>query len=598
MDRLSEHLFAFADLCHVYLLRDEGQAVLIDFGAGEVLGHFLELGVERLHSVLMTHHHRDQGEGLHMVKGTGGELWVPHTEQDLFSRVDAHWQARELYNSYNNRQDRFSLLGPVQITGTLKDYGCYTFGSYTFEVLPTPGHTPGSLTLLTEIDGRRVAFTGDLIAAPGQVWSLASTQWSYNGAEGVAASVASLLELKARKLDLLLPSHGPPITDPETAIDLLIERLWALLRARGENPNLLNWYEKPFETLTPHLLWNRTSEAYSYVLLAQSGKALLIDYGYDFMTGFAAGSDRASRRPTLYTLRQLKRDYGVTKVDVVLPTHYHDDHVAGLNLLRDVEGAEIWAGENFVAILEHPEDYNLPCLWYDLVPVDRVVPLGEALSWEEYTLTLYPQPGHTTYAVAIALEVDGKHVLAIGDQYAGGAEAQWNYVYNNGFALGDYSESAALYRQLQPDLILSGHWEPYWTEPSYFDQLDERAEVIATLHRDLEFPRDWDTPSWQPLYRLKPYQIEIRRGETFGLEVTVFNPMSEAVEVTVRLQLPYGWQAKPEEIGRTVAGKTEEFFVFTVDPPGDVGWRFRVGAEVYLGSGRLEPQGEMLVILT
>lgn len=597
MDRLGGNLYAWADLCNVYLLRNGAEAVVIDFGSGSVLEHFAELGVERLPSVLMTHHHRDQGEGLRKAQKAGAEIWVPHTEQDLFSRVDAHWQARELYNSYNNRQDRFSLLEPVPIAGTLKDYGRYTFGNHTFEVLPTPGHTPGSITLLTEVDGLRVAFTGDLIAAPGRLWSLAATQWSYNGAEGAAASIASLLELRAHKPDLLLPSHGEPITNPEVAIEELIERLWTLLQARGDNLDLFAWYEKPFESLTPHLLWNRTSFAYSYVLLSASGKALLIDYGYDFMTGLAAGSDRASRRPTLYTLRQLKRDYGVTKVDVVLPTHYHDDHVAGFNLLRDVEGSEVWAAENFAMILEHPEQCDLPCLWYDPVPVDRVLPLGEPVSWEEYTFTLYAQPGHTTHAVAISLTVDGKRVLAIGDQYAGGGAAQWNYVYNNGFRLEDYSGSAALYRQLIPDLILSGHWEPYWTEPDYFDLLAERAETIQTLHRDLEAPRDGATESWQPLYTLKPYQLETERGTTFRLEVSIFNPLTGAAVITVHLQLPHGWQAEPEETARTIAGKTEALFVFTVDPGGDVGRRFRVGAEVYLGAKRLEPQGETLVTI-
>lgn len=594
---LGSDLFLVPDLCNVYLLRDGAEAVCIDFGSGSVLEHFSALGIERLHSVLLTHHHRDQSEGLPQALRVGADIWVPHTEQDLFARVDAHWQARELYNSYNNREDRFSLLEPVSIAGTLKDYGRYTFGTYTFEVLPTPGHTPGSVTLLTDIDGLRVAFTGDLIAAPGKLWSLAATQWSYNGAEGVAASVASLLELKSHAPDLLLPSHGPPIPDPATAIDLLIERLLALLRARGENPNLLNWYERPFERLTPHLLWNRTSFAYSYVLLSESGKALLIDCGYDFMTGLAAGSDRAARRPTLYTLRQLKRDFGVTEANVALPTHYHDDHVAGLNLLREAEGTEVWAGENFAGILEHPERHNLPCLWYDDIPVDRVLPLGEALAWEEYTFTLYAQPGHTTYAVAIALTVDGQRVLAIGDQYAGGAEAQWNYVYNNGFTLTDYRESAALYRRVNPDLILSGHWEPYWVEPDYFDRLDERGKAIETLHRALELPRPWENPSWQPLYRLVPYQLQIERGVTFGLEVTVLNPLNEAEGVSVKLRLPRGWQAEPAEAARAMTGKAETLFSFTVDPQGDVGRRFRIGTEVYLGARRLEPRSEMLVTI-
>ena len=42
----------------------------------------------------------------------------------------------------------------------------------------------------------------------------------------------------------------------------------------------------------------------------------------------------------------LQREFGVSRIDVAIPTHYHDDHVAGFNLLREVEGTEVWAPES------------------------------------------------------------------------------------------------------------------------------------------------------------------------------------------------------------------------------------------------------------
>ena len=62
-------------------------------------------------------------------------------------------------------------------------------------VLPTPGHTMGSVTYLLERGGERIAFTGDLIYAPGKVWSLAATQWSYTQNEGPAMTVLSAILL-------------------------------------------------------------------------------------------------------------------------------------------------------------------------------------------------------------------------------------------------------------------------------------------------------------------------------------------------------------------------------------------------------------------
>ncbi|MBN1964809.1 MAG: MBL fold metallo-hydrolase, partial [Anaerolineae bacterium] len=369
MRALSDNLYLFEDTCHVYVIRNGAEAVLIDFGSGDVLDHLPAIGVERVRAVLMTHHHRDQGQGLPRAVQAGLPIWVPHTEQDYFAGVEAHWQARALYNSYDNRQDRFSLLAPVPVAGLLRDYAAVEFAGIRFTVWPTPGHTLGSISLLAEIDGALCAFTGDLIYGPGKLWSLAATQWSYNGVEGVAASIPSLVSLKTQNPERLLPSHGAVMDDPAAAIDPLIERLWALLRDRGQNPRLFKFLETPYDALTPHLLWNRTSMANSYVLLSESGRALLIDYGYDFVTGIAAGSDRASRRPWLYTIPKLKSDWGVRHIDAVIPTHFHDDHVAGCNLLRAQEGAQVWAAENFADILARPNEYDLPCLWYDPIPV-------------------------------------------------------------------------------------------------------------------------------------------------------------------------------------------------------------------------------------
>lgn len=595
MKQIMDNLFCFQDTCSVYILRNGREAVLIDFGSGDVLDHLQDIGIERVTDVLMTHHHRDQGQGLARALETGIRIRVPHMEQDLFHSVNNHWQAREIYNNYNVRQDRFSLLESVNVTGTLRDYAVYSFGSITLKVIPTPGHTVGSVTFLTEMEGRRIALTGDLICAPGKVWSMSATQWTYNGAEGVAASILSLLDLKDRLPDLVLPSHGDPIGDPATAIDLLVERFRQLLRLRNQYPHLLEWREHPYERITPHLLRNRTCFANSYVLLSDSGKALMIDYGYDFMTGLAAGPDRSSRRPWLYTIDALKRDFGVEKIEVVMPTHYHDDHVAGFNLLREVEGAQIWAAENFADLLQRPSRYDLPCLWYDPIPVDRQLPLGKPVKWEEYEFTLYEQPGHTLYAAAIAFEADGKRVLAIGDQQ-GNDGFLWNYVYKNRFRTADYKQSAELYRYLRPDLILSGHWEPLWVEPSYLESLKERGELLESLHRELLPLDSLDMDAEGFCAWIRPYQLEVRSGDKAILEVEVANPLNQEEEIRVRLLLSSGWRTEEAEKRIRLAPHASGTVTFEVSVPnGAATRRARVAADITAGSRRLGQQAEALI---
>ncbi len=608
MEALSPHLFLYRDTCHVYALVGAARTVLVDFGSGDVLDALAARGLPPATDVLLTHHHRDQGQGLARAAAAGIRIWAPHAEQDLFHSVDAHWQAREVRNNYNMRQDRFSLLEPVALAGTLRDYEMLAFDELRLEVLPTPGHTTGSITLLAELDGRRLAFSGDLIAGPGQLWSLAATQWSYNGGEGIALAIFSLASLQRRQPHWLLPSHGLLVQeDAAGAIDLLIARLAALLRERRHNPRLFALLAEPYEALSPHLLMNRTSMANSYVLLAASGKALMIDYGYDCIGGVAAGSDRASRRPWLYTLPALKEQYGVTSIDVALPTHYHDDHVAGLNLLRDVEGTRVWAAANFAPILQAPQRYNLPCLWYDPIPVDRVLPLGEPVRWEEYELTLYPLPGHTRYAVAIAFAVDGMRVLATGDQYSDEDGLGLNYVYGNGFEVDDYRRSAALYRRLAPDLILSGHWAPLRPAPGYLEALAARGEALARLHRELLPAAALQFGAEGFAARMEPYEVEVEGGETVELTVTVGNGewrMANGKEedsaignlpfaiCKVRLVVPAGWRVMPEMATMPLGGRAE----FAVTPPAGLQMRrARVAADVTIGERRLGQQAEALI---
>jgi glyoxylase-like metal-dependent hydrolase (beta-lactamase superfamily II) len=614
MKQLSPDLYCYIDTCRVYVVKHGKEAVLIDFGAGDVLDALPGIGVEQVTDVLITHHHRPQTQGLARARDAGAAIWVPHTEQDLIANVDEHWQAREIYNNYNMRLDRFSLLEPVPIAGTLHDYERRDFGGRVFEIIPTPGHTTGSITIAAEVDGRRVAFVGDLLAAPGKLWSLAGAAWSYNGAEGLPATVLSLLDLQRRELDVLLPSHGDPITAVAPAVDLTVERLSELMRYRGQNPRLFDFLRQPYLIISPHLLRNRTSLANSYVLLSESRKALLIDFGYDFVTGFAAGNDRASRRPWLYTLPGLKADFGVAKIDVVIPTHFHDDHVAGMPLLHDVEGTQTWVAENFADVLLRPNRYNLPCLWYDPIPVDRRLRLETPIRWEEYELTLYALPGHTKYAVAICVEVDGQRVLATGDQYQGAAGVQFNYVYQSHFDPHDYVTSAELYRRLDPDLILPGHWEPLKVTPEYLDQLEERGAALERLHRELLLEEP-DLSRDDLLVRLYPYQAEAHGDEPVELTAEVRNPFHRRAEGQLALIAPAGWSVAAAEAGArnrcsepllaragpavahfSAPGRGQATVRFCVRPPRGVRVRrARVAVDLTIGGQRFGQQAEALV---
>src|SRR5512132_1009362 len=86
----------FRDTCNVYVLRSGRDAVLIDFGSGAVLEELAALGVDRVTDVLVTHHHRDQVQGLQRAVDAGARIWVPPVERELVAEVDEHWRVRPI----------------------------------------------------------------------------------------------------------------------------------------------------------------------------------------------------------------------------------------------------------------------------------------------------------------------------------------------------------------------------------------------------------------------------------------------------------------------------------------------------------------------
>jgi glyoxylase-like metal-dependent hydrolase (beta-lactamase superfamily II) len=603
-------VFRVVDTCNVYVVRAEHAtagdrtAFAIDFGSGLVLDHLEQMGVDRITDVLMTHHHRDQAQGLPRAVAEGIRVHVPPVERDLFGDVEEMWQTRTLYNDYNLRQDKFSLLESVRVHDVVPEYRRRTYAGTTVEVVPTPGHTTGSVSYLVERDGRLLAFTGDLIYAPGKVWSLAATQWTYVDNEGPAMTVLSCYLLMERDLDLLLPSHGRPMDEPAHALGLLAGRMRRYVDSRRAYPwDLRARWDNPYVPLTAHLLLNNSSNACGYVLLSETGAALFIDYGYDQYTGLPAGRDRASRRPWLASLPALRRSHGVTAVEVALPTHYHDDHVAGMNLLRAVEGTQIWAPANVAEILEAPLVQDLPCTWYDPIPVDRRLPLGESFTWHEYDIMVHHLPGHTLYAAAYEFVVDGVKVLATGDQQVGmgvpgEAREVLNYQYRNRFRIGDYQASASLYRRVAPQLMLSGHWPARWVTDDYLDMLTEEGDEQVRIHHELLPLDELALGADGVLARIAPYHSRAEVGGVVRFRVSVGNPRPTVQKALLRVVLPVGCVAVPDIVAVSLPPRGQEEIEIEVTVGGPPRRRARVAVDVSIGELDLGQHAEALVDVT
>ncbi|MFL6013161.1 MAG: MBL fold metallo-hydrolase [Gaiellaceae bacterium] len=569
---VSSSVSLFRDTCNVYAVRSGAEAVLVDFGDGDVLDHLGALGVDRVTDVLLTHHHRDSLGGLRRAVDAGIRVWAPPYDAELIADATGHWLRRPLDVDYDLREDRFSLLESVPIAGTVAEYRTSLVGGIDVFTLPTPGHTPGSVTYVIERDGRKLAFTGDLVYGDGMVWSLAATQWSYSGVEGQESTIVSCARLAALEPDVLLPAHGEPLEDPPAALATVRERMGQLVALRlGQPSGVEDRLADPFDPITPHLLRNRTTFANSYLLRSETGAALGIDFGYDMATW---------RRPLLWSLEG-------ADVEAVVVTHFHDDHVAGLNLIRAVKGAEVWTAEHIAPVLEDPKRYDLPCLWPEPIPVDRALPLETPIAWHEYELTLYPLPGHTYFACAIAFDVDGRRVVAIGDQYTPTA---LNYQYRNRFQRHDFIQTGELLRSLQPDLLIGGHFFPHEVHDGYLDSLVADAHRLAELHDELlpaESFGERGFGAW-----IEPYRSTVAPGGAVSLDVTVRNPFERGETATVRLVVPEGWSAAPATHDVELEPGGEAVVRFEVAAGSASG---RVAADLTVGEARFGQQADAVV---
>ena len=255
------------------------------------------------------------------------------------------------------------------------------------------------------------------------------------------------------------------------------------------------------------------------------------------------------------------------------------------------------------AQLEEPTRFDLPCLWYDPIPVDRELALGRSFRWHEYEIAVHELPGHTLYAAAIEFEVDGRRVVATGDQQdgrwvAGERPEILNYQYRNGFQFDDFVRSAELYARIRPDLMISGHWLPRPVTEEYLQELHRAGTELARLHREL-LPLDVvDFGAGGFGARIEPYRSEVRLGEEVALRVHVRNPFRRDAEASVRLAVPVGWTAEPAEVAMNVAALGEAQTDFVVRPgPDRPVRRARIGADLTVDGARFGQQAEALVTI-
>jgi glyoxylase-like metal-dependent hydrolase (beta-lactamase superfamily II) len=597
LKKLSENLYWLEDTCNVYLVRDGSHAILIDFGSGKILDYLSHLEISQVDWILHTHHHRDQCQGDFKAAGRSIPIAVPAHERHLFADAENFWRNRRVFHLYYVRNDFNTLTENIPVASLLRDYGTFRWNNRDIFVLPTPGHTLGSVSLLLEIDGKKTAFTGDLMHSPGKLVNLWDTQVNYGGAEGVDLGAFSLARLREQKPSLLCPSHGDPLPDPESGIQQTIDRLVDYYRFQtGNAPSVLS----RGYAVSPHFIAHHLTTSSFYAILSNSGKAMFIDYGSASGLHFGnferatATTDRI--RFVEHNIEDLKSRFGMKSIEVAMPSHMHDDHLNGFPHLTHHHNTQIWCYENMVDIFENPRGHNLGCTLGEPFKVSRTFRHGERFKWEEYDFEITHSPGHTEYQMALFVTIDGARVAFTGDAffpYPDSAQTvlRHSLIFRNHVESDSHIKSIRNLIDHEPNLMAPGHGRPFLVNREDLLGTEEKMRRQTDLFHDLIADPDVNfglDPSWCSLY---PYQMLIKPGDSSHAEIRVQNYRNAPMKMEVFLVAPGEWHIEPEVLRFEAAARAKVRQAFNIHIPRD--WqpsspRFAVAADVmcngkYLG---------------
>jgi glyoxylase-like metal-dependent hydrolase (beta-lactamase superfamily II) len=597
LKKISENLFYLEDTCNVYLIRDGNLGLLIDFGSGKILDYLPQLGITQIDWILHTHHHRDQCQGDYKAAERSIPIAVPAHEQHLFADAENFWRNRRVFHLYYVRNDFNTITENIPVANVLHDYGTVRWNKRDIFILPTPGHTLGSITLIVEVDGKKVAFSGDLMYSPGKLINLWDTQVNYGGAEGVDLGAFSLAQLREQKPALVCPSHGEPLPDPDAGIQQTIDRLTDYYRFQTGNAPSLN---SRGYAVSPHLIAHHLTTSSFYAILSNSGKAMFIDYGSASGTHFfnferaTATTDRI--RFVEHNINDLQSRFGMKAIDIAMPSHMHDDHMNGFPHLIRNYNTQVWCYENMVDIFENPRGHNLGCILGEPFKVSRSFRNGERFKWEEYDFEITHSPGHTEYQMALFVSIDGAKVAFTGDALFSNPDSsqsilRHNLIFRNHVESDSHLKSIRNLIEHEPNLLAPGHGKPFLVNRDDLivteEKLKKQTQFFHEIIADPEANFGLD-PSWCSIY---PYQMMVRAGELTRAEVRVQNYRTAPLKMEVGLIAPGEWRIEPDVLRFDAPSRAKIRREFTVEIPKNwrpVGSRFAIAADVmcdgkYLG---------------
>ena len=190
----------------VYGVRTPQGLILIDCGnpvtgpimLKETLAYF---GVTQpITHLIITHAHHDHCGGAKELQEAGVKVIVGE-EDAMYCANGGCWG---LHTPFDREQAYPAFSPDITISGdTTKE-----INGVNFKFIHIPGHTPGSMAIRIELDGKTVMFTGDALQPDGIFLNNVTFGWQGDPSFDREVVVESMMKLMKYETDMILPGHG------------------------------------------------------------------------------------------------------------------------------------------------------------------------------------------------------------------------------------------------------------------------------------------------------------------------------------------------------------------------------------------------------
>lgn len=540
-------------------------------------------GPIKAENLLLTHCRRDLLWASKSMIENGAKTYVPAEELDLFTKTDSFWNdfTRLRYHDYDQQTTKYPVR-PLNVENTLQGGDIFNWQDLEFHVVNTPGYTRGAISYICQIDGKKIAFTGDLIYGDGQLFDLYSLQdkitdldiRGYHGfASRMAALIKSLQVIKSQKPDMIVPSRGPVIRNPGSAIDKLVNRLQRLY-SNYLSTTAYRWYTgiekqislaKRVQLDSAAIDWMPLAETRddtpswlkhvnnSVLITSESGSAFLIDCGI---------------KDTYQKLLDNKGILSHKDIEGIFITHYHDDHTDFIPELVERYNCPVYVTEELEDILSNPKAYRLPAMTNKPIHNTTVVPDKHTMQWNEFLFTFYNYPGQTIYHSALLVENKNDKVFFIGDSFS--PTGMDDYCLQNRNIIQEskgYYYCINVLRKIPDDAwLVNQHIHKLFRfSPEQLDFMEQKLRERETILSELSPWEDINYFIDEQWARFYPYGSEVQQGEARELSIIIMNHQNENCTYRVKPNVnSTGLSISPIHRDITIPAKQEGMVTFSL----------------------------------